>query len=179
VLKTSGNRTLKLFASPWSAPGWMKTNGRMKGGAELRGDFNGIYYLTYARYLREFFIYYYNQGIKFWGMTVQNEPSTGLNPYYSFQTLYLSPSMQRDFVQLRLGPLLKSHWATKDLKIMAHDDDRDDVELAANAFYKYNNTFIDGIGVHWYSNRVSHGVLSRIHEKYPDKFILATEVCSI
>lgn len=46
--------SLKLFGSPWSAPGWMKTNGRMKGGARLRGEFNGKYYKTYAKYLRRF-----------------------------------------------------------------------------------------------------------------------------
>uniref|UniRef100_A0A915E4C5 Glucosylceramidase n=1 Tax=Ditylenchus dipsaci TaxID=166011 RepID=A0A915E4C5_9BILA len=41
---------LKLFASPWSAPGWMKTNGHMKGGGHLKGEFNGPYYRTYAKY---------------------------------------------------------------------------------------------------------------------------------
>jgi glucosylceramidase len=41
---------LKLFASPWSAPGWMKTNERMKGGGRLKGEFNGKYYQTYAKY---------------------------------------------------------------------------------------------------------------------------------
>jgi glucosylceramidase len=46
--KTKGQ--LKLFASPWSAPGWMKTSGKMKGGGTLKGFKNGIYYLTFARY---------------------------------------------------------------------------------------------------------------------------------
>jgi O-glycosyl hydrolase len=73
----------------------MKENGRMKGGAKLRGDFNGIYYLTYARYLQNFFIHYYSQGIKFFAMTIQNEPSTGRNPNYSFQTMDMSSEMQR------------------------------------------------------------------------------------
>lgn len=41
---------LKLFSTPWSAPGWMKTNGHMKGGGELKGDINGDYYVTWANY---------------------------------------------------------------------------------------------------------------------------------
>jgi glucosylceramidase len=44
------NGDLKLFGSPWSAPGWMKTNGRMKGGASLKGLPSGQYYKTWANY---------------------------------------------------------------------------------------------------------------------------------
>lgn len=49
AMKLTDNQ-LKLFASPWSSPGWMKTNGRMKGGGKLKGAFNGKYYKTYAQY---------------------------------------------------------------------------------------------------------------------------------
>ncbi|KIH62099.1 O-Glycosyl hydrolase family 30 [Ancylostoma duodenale] len=49
---TGGN--IRLFASPWSAPGWMKTNGRMKGGGTLKGKVNGPYYQSYATYLVRF-----------------------------------------------------------------------------------------------------------------------------
>lgn len=73
----------------------MKTNGRMKGGGELRGDFNGIYYLTYARYLQQFFIHYFYNGIPFFAMTIQNEPRTGVDPGYSFQTMKMTSEMQR------------------------------------------------------------------------------------
>jgi glucosylceramidase len=41
---------LKLFASPWSAPGWMKTNGQMLHGGFLKGEVNGPYYQTWANY---------------------------------------------------------------------------------------------------------------------------------
>ena len=41
---------LKLFSSPWSAPGWMKTNNHMKGGGQLKGDINGDYYVTWKNY---------------------------------------------------------------------------------------------------------------------------------
>jgi glucosylceramidase len=41
---------LKLFGSPWSAPGWMKTNGEMIHGGNLKGPVNGQYYQTWANY---------------------------------------------------------------------------------------------------------------------------------
>jgi glucosylceramidase len=39
-----------LFGSPWSAPGWMKTNGHMKGGGKLKGTPGGEYDKTWAQY---------------------------------------------------------------------------------------------------------------------------------
>ena len=41
---------LKLFASPWSAPGWMKQTGKMIGGGTMIGAVNGPYYQTWANY---------------------------------------------------------------------------------------------------------------------------------
>ncbi|KAI6190304.1 O-Glycosyl hydrolase family 30 [Aphelenchoides bicaudatus] len=148
----------KFIASPWSAPGWMKENGQMKGGAALRGSFNGIYYLTYARYLQKFFIHYYSEGIKFFGMTIQNEPSTGQDPNYNFQTI--------DFAKVRLRPIFNTHPATKDLALIGHDDDRTYVFDAAKK---------TELAIHWYSNKDDHSVLSAVHRLFPDRFILATE----
>lgn len=48
ALKVSPN-PVKLFASPWSAPGWMKDTGRMTGGT-LLGQPGGEYYKTWANY---------------------------------------------------------------------------------------------------------------------------------
>ena len=67
----------------------MKKNGAMKGGAELREKFNGVYYLTWARYIIRFFVDYAKSGIQFWGLTVQNEPSSGCDPDWRWQTLCL------------------------------------------------------------------------------------------
>lgn len=41
---------LKLFSSPWSAPGWMKTSGKMSGDGILKGDIGGPYYQIWANY---------------------------------------------------------------------------------------------------------------------------------
>ncbi|KHJ95604.1 O-Glycosyl hydrolase family 30 [Oesophagostomum dentatum] len=119
---TGGN--LKLFASPWSAPGWMKTNGRMKGGGALLGKMNGEYYKSYATYLTRFFEEYAKNGVKFWGMTLQNEPTSGALPFYGWQTMFMSATMERDFVKGTLGPMFKKNDATKDLKVIALDDNR-------------------------------------------------------
>lgn len=41
---------VKLFGSPWSSPGWMKTTGDMIGNGGLKGDYMGQYYKTWANY---------------------------------------------------------------------------------------------------------------------------------
>ena len=41
---------MKLFGSPWSAPGWLKTNGKMIGKASLKGSAGDTYHKTWALY---------------------------------------------------------------------------------------------------------------------------------
>jgi glucosylceramidase len=40
------------------------------------------------------------------------------------------------------------------------------------------NGYVSGIAVHWYQNFIAPpSVLTTTHEKFPDRFILATEAC--
>ncbi len=86
---------LRLFGSPWSSPGWMKDTGKMKGGGQLLGGLSGPYYASYARYFAKFLEEYAKQGVKFWGVTIENEPGAGVFKMYNWQALYFSPKMQR------------------------------------------------------------------------------------
>ena len=60
---------LEIFASPWSPPAWMKTNGRMDKGGFLKKECQDVWARYVARYVQE----YEKAGIKLWGLTVQNE----------------------------------------------------------------------------------------------------------
>ncbi|WKY03690.1 hypothetical protein Q1695_005001 [Nippostrongylus brasiliensis] len=171
---------VRLFASPWSAPGWMKTNGRMKGGGSLKGEGEEDY-KSYARYLVKFFEEYAKKGVQFWGMTIQNEPSSGALPSYGWQTMFFTSTMQRDFMKVTLGPMLKGNDVTKNLKVMGLDDNR--LFLPGWADKIFNDVeaaqYVDGIGVHWYLNFLTPpSVLATTHKRHPTKFILATEACT-
>jgi hypothetical protein len=48
--KAMSQQDVKLFGSPWSAPGWMKTNKNMTGNGTLIGQPGGKYYQTWANY---------------------------------------------------------------------------------------------------------------------------------
>ncbi|KAI1716634.1 glycosyl hydrolase family 30 TIM-barrel domain-containing protein [Ditylenchus destructor] len=170
---------LQFFASPWAAPAWMKTNGHMKGGGQLKGEFNGKYYETYAKYFVKFLEEYNKHGINYWGLTIENEPGAGAIPDYAWQAMYLSPKMQRDFAYYLLSPALKASEVGKNIKLMAHDDQRDQLLKAAEDIYddQEKSSAIDGLGVHWYSQS-PFDVLSKVHDIKPDKFILSTEACT-
>ena len=59
----------KLFASPWTAPPWMKDNKEWVGGKLLKE-----YYPTWALFFSKYIEAYKEQDIELWGFTVENEP---------------------------------------------------------------------------------------------------------
>jgi glucosylceramidase len=82
VIKTAvtrSKREIKLFGSPWSAPAWMKNSNNTVGG-QLIGVASDKYHKTWAKYFVKFLDAYKKNGIKLWGVTVENEPSAGYVP---------------------------------------------------------------------------------------------------
>lgn len=49
ALKMS-SRPISLFASPWTSPTWLKTNGRVNGKGSLKGQPGDIFHQTWANY---------------------------------------------------------------------------------------------------------------------------------
>lgn len=175
--KAMSNRTINLIASPWSAPAWMKDNGKMTGGGNLKGNATGKYYQAYARYLSTFLEEYGKQNLSFWGMTMLNEPSAGLAPNYSFQSMYFSSSNEKDFVKLALGPLLHQN-GYENVKLIMLDDQRLFLPLWAQDILgdKEAAKYVSGIGIHWYRDVLSPIVkLDETHEQFPNHFLLYTE----
>ncbi len=140
------NNQLKLFSSPWSAPGWMKTTGSMHEGGSLRGFVGGPYYQAWARYFTKlvcckiyilwpyfrFLDAYYSNNVTIWGMTVQNEPTQGSNPGIQYESMYYSADMERDFIKNTLGPALSNHPLGRNVALMFLDDGRNYVTEWSN-----------------------------------------------
>ena len=174
-------RNISLYASPWTAPAWMKTNNNEIGKGGLKGKAGDKYHKTWAKYFIKFFDSYKKHGINFWGFTVQNEPSNGLIVKSTWQSLGMTAAQQRDFIKLDLGPEL-SKSSYKDLKLMILDDQR----LFMPSFLetvladKEVSNYVSGIGIHWYWNWLMPASITMepTHEEFPDKFMLATEACN-
>ena len=140
---------LKIWASPWSPPWWMKQTD--KGVPHTVDQKNGgfIEYTpqnmeTYAQYFRKFIEAYDAEGIEIYMVSPQNEPT--MNTAYSscvwsgeqlrdFIRDYLGPQMQELGVQIYLGTFTDSND-----KLM--DPTLNDVEA---------RKYISGINFQWWS----------------------------
>jgi glucosylceramidase len=169
VMAVAGN-DLKIFASPWSPPGWMKDNNDMLHGGSLKPDC----YDAWAHYYVKFIKAYENEGIPIWGLTVQNEPMA----VQKWESCVYTAQQERDFVKNNLGPAL---WDAgyKDKKLMIWDHNRsmmyqrahdvlDDPEAAK---------YVWGLGFHWYVGDYFENV-ARVAEAFPKINLVFTEGCN-
>ena len=75
ALATTGGR-LKIYASPWSPPAFMKDNNNMLRGGKLKAEF----YQPWANDFAKFIKAYEREGIPIWGLTIQGRPRRAANP---------------------------------------------------------------------------------------------------
>ena len=160
---------LKMLASPWSPPAWMKTNGKHNGGGKLKPEFRKAWADYYARYVRE----YEKEGVPIWGLTVQNEPAAA----QVWESCVYTAEEERDFVRDYLGPTLQKA-GLGHLKIIIWDHNKD--LLIERIRPSYNDPeaskFIWGAGFHWYGPEKFDN-LQLAHEAWPDKKLVFTEGC--
>ena len=107
------NPQLKVIATPWSPPAWMKTNQSLIGGRLI--DDPRIYD-AYARYFVEFVRAYGREGVPVYAVTVQNEPQNRHPNGYPGMDL---PVAQEAKLIQALGPKLRA--AGLDTKILGYD----------------------------------------------------------
>ncbi|XP_039558168.1 lysosomal acid glucosylceramidase-like isoform X4 [Passer montanus] len=173
-------RPLLLFASPWTAPAWMKSNGDVRGKGTLKGKAGDKYHKTWANYFIKFLDEYAKRNVTFWAVTAQNEPLAGLLTPPQAPTIAFTAAQQRDFIARDLGPALaRSPHRTRLLML---DDQR--IHLPHWAKVVLGNAtaarYVAGLAVHWYLDAiVPPGCsLEATHKLFPDHFLLYTEACT-
>ena len=166
ALKTAeGN--IKIYASPWSPPAWMKTNHDMLYGGKLKPE----YAQTWADYFVKFVKAYEKEGIPIWGLTVQNEALA----VQVWESCVFTAAEERDFVRDYLGPTLKKN-GLSDLKLMFWDHNRGIMYQRAEVMYDDPEAaqYIYGIAFHYYVGHHFNNV-RMVHDAFPDKNIIYTE----
>jgi len=168
AIKLSGGQ-LQLFASPWSPPAWMKTNGMMNRGGKLKPEYRQTWADYYVRYIEA----YAEEGIPIWGLTVQNEPEAA----QSWDSCLYTGEDERDFVRYYLGPTLQSA-GLGSINVIIWDHNRDRMFERAKLVLDDPNAaqYIWGVGFHWYCGDHFDNV-QMTHEAYPDKHLIFTEGC--
>jgi glucosylceramidase len=157
------NPKIKILASPWSPPTWMKTNNNSMGGSLLPE-----YYQVYANYLVKYIKEMKKLGIVIDAMTIQNEPlHPGNNP-----SLLMLPNEQANFIKNNLGPTFLKNGIKTKIIIYDHNADRTDYSISI-LNDPAARKFIDGSAFHLYGGNVE--TISEVHEAHPDKNLYFTE----
>lgn len=157
------NPTLKILASPWSAPSWMKSNNHSVGGSLLPQ-----YYQVYANYFVRYIQSMQSLGIPIDAITVQNEPMHGGNN----PSMLMTAAEQAAFVANNLGPAFQTAGIQSKIIIWDHNCDNPayPLEVLSNITAR---SYINGSAFHLYGGDIS--ALSQVHFVYPDKHVYFTE----
>lgn len=171
---------LKIWASPWSPPTWMKTN---KHYANKPNTFNDLseenavksgdqfiqkkeYLSAYALYLSKFVQAYQKEGINVHSVQFQNEPYT----YNQWPNCSWTAPAMRDFISEYLGPKFAKDKIPAQIwfgTINSRDLDVFETVLSNPNVRKY----ISGVGVQY----EGLDVIDKIGMKYPKLNLMQTE----
>ena len=160
---------VRIFASPWSPPAWMKTNGMMNRGGKLKPECRDAWALCYVKFIQA----YAAEGVPIWGITVQNEPDAT----QSWDSCTYTGEEEAAFIKDHLAPALDKA-GLGHIEIVVWDHNREDMVRRAHAVYadKKVHDRLWGMGFHWYCADVFDNC-RLVHDAWPEKHLLFTEGC--
>lgn len=170
------NPALKIIASPWTAPRWMKLDSKLKKThySWTGGRLNPKYYGDYAAYFVKWIEYMRSQGINIYAVTTQNEALHGGNS----MSMLMYWEDCRDFIKKGLGPAFEKAGINTKILIFDHnfnyDNNTSQYEYPLKVYADPEaSKYIAGSAWHNYNGNASE--LDKISEKAPDKEIYFTE----
>lgn len=160
------NPQLKVMASPWSAPGWMKTSDSL-----VKGALKPEAYDAFARYLGRYVGAMQQEGVPIFALTLQNEPHFEPDDYPGMR---VDPASRAAFIGGHLGPLLaREHPGTT---VIDWDHNWDEPDSPATVLKDpVAAKYTSGVAWHCYAGNVA--VQAQVHAQFPDKDTWFTE-CS-
>ncbi|MTV82982.1 glycoside hydrolase family 30 protein [Secundilactobacillus folii] len=171
------NPAVKIIASPWSSPAWMKNTGHLTHGGRLRfGEFTGNGYDpfidsfegVYANYFVKYIEEYQKLGIPIYGVTVQNEPSNASH----WPSMVWTLDEQAEFAKTYLRRALDQSFPST--KIFINDDSLHALDTPISEHVSPEQAAsIDGLAVHTYAvpyNNLFNGI-----RRYPNWQLVMTE----
>jgi glucosylceramidase len=176
------NPALKIIATPWSPPAWMKTSGSLIGGRLV--DDPRIYG-AYAQYFVKFIQAYQRAGVPIYAVTLQNEPQNRNPNAYPGMDM---PVAQEAKLVDALGPALQQ--AGLHTKLLGYDhnwsehpNDIASTPPGEDPEVNYPFDLLGTTAAQWLAGTAFHcysGDQTRqtdLHKAFPDKEIWFTE-CS-
>lgn len=171
------NPDVKIIASPWSAPRWMKRRSVSDDSdfySWTSGSLKPSCYGDYARYFVKWIQTMEAEGFDIYAMTIQNEPLNHGNS----MSMYMTWQEQRDFIKTALGPAFREAGISTRILVFDHNYNYDNIADQNN--YPLNiyadpeaAEYVAGSAWHNYGGSV--GTLAGIRHAAPDKDIYFTE----
>jgi glucosylceramidase len=160
------NPSLRIVASPWSPPGWMKDSGSM-----VRGRLLARAQPALAAYLVHFVDAYAAEGVPIYALTIQNEPNFEPPDYPGMK---LDAKERTRIIGQFLGPMLAPRPSPPLILDWDHNWDQPSSPLEVLAD-PVASGFIAGVAWHCYNGNVK--AQAAVHDAHPDKDAYLTE-CS-
>jgi glucosylceramidase len=158
------NAEIRIMATAWSAPTWMKTNQSFVGG-KLRPDC----YAVYAAYLVKYLQAMRQKDITVHAITPQNEPLNLKNE----PSMIMEAGEQAEFIKNHLGPALSAAGLDY-VELFCWDHNCDVKEYPLTVFADaYARRYLTGSAWHLYGGDIS--TLSEVHRLYPEMKLYFTE----
>lgn len=154
---------IKIMASPWSPPTWMKSNKNSMGGILLTP-----YYAVYAQYLAKYITMMKSYGITIDAITLQNEPENDKNN----PSLLMNATEQANFIKNYVGPVFQQQNIKTKIVLFDHNCDHPEYPISILNDAQAAN-YVDGSAFHLYLGAVS--ALSTVKTAHPSKNIYFTE----
>ncbi|XP_052079907.1 uncharacterized protein LOC127718046 [Mytilus californianus] len=153
------NPSLKIVATPWSPPAWMKSTNTLYGG-DFHQDWDGKYQQALSLYFVKFIQAYKAEGIDINAITIQNEPRLQTSGY---PTMTMSWQIQRDLIKWHMGPLFRQNNINTKILILDHNWDLH--EYPENILRDNDATqYVGGVAWHCYAGDKSEP--ERLHSKF-------------
>jgi len=160
------NPKLQVMASPWSAPGWMKTTDSL-----IQGQLKPEFYGAFSRYMVRYVEAMQAEGVPVFALTLQNEPHFEPKDYPGMR---MPPATRAAVVGQHLGPLLKAKGMSTQLLEWDHnwDEPWSPMSMLSDAAAR---KFVSGVAWHCYAGDVS--AQSEVARHFPELDVWFTE-CS-
>jgi len=171
AIKTAGGK-ITTYASPWSAPAFMKDTNNMLQGGKLLPEYNHAWATYYTKFIKA----YEKEGIPIWGITIQNEPMAK----QTWESMIFTADEERDFLKNHLGPVMQQE-GLGDKKIIVWDHNRDLLVHRANTIMSDPDAakYVWGIGFHWYETwtggQPMYKNVAEVAKAYPNINLILTE----
>lgn len=155
---------LKLFASPWSPPSWMKFP-KVYNYGKLVWEPRNLN--AYALYFKKFVEAYAAEGIRIDQVHIQNEPCAD----QKFPSCLWTGQEMRDFIRDYIGPLFEQ--AGLDTEIWLGTLNCKDYDAFANVVLSDEaaRRYVAGVGYQW----IGREAIQKTHESWPEVRLMQTE----